>query len=365
MNKKSFQKVLSVWLSLGVLTLLVISFKWNSLSAFFKKENKVPKLNEIIEKQKGAHVFGLLDTINLAHLRKYNLEWITLVPFAGQKYHNSSSISYRKRRGGEQDRDSILQNQITLARQFGFKVFLKPHIWILDPSDGKWRSDIFPNNDEEWELWKTGYTSFILNQAKIAEKTNTEMFCIGTEFTRLTLEKPEYFEGLIKEVRKVYSGKLTYAANWYQEYEQITFWEDLDYIGIQAYFPLVNNLNPSTDEIVLGWNKYLPKLESFSTKYNRKILFTELGYKSTPEAAKEPWHWIDHESLDQEILSYETQSNAYAAFFKSVWIQNWFEGVHFWQLRSDRKGRESPKRKFDFTPQGKPAEKVIANGFKK
>ena len=32
---------------------------------------------------------------------------------------------------------------------------------------------------------------------------------------------------IIGEVRKVYDGKLTYSANWYREFEQITFWMSL------------------------------------------------------------------------------------------------------------------------------------------
>jgi hypothetical protein len=46
---------------------------------------------------------------------------------------------------------------------------------------------------------------------------------------------------------------LTYAANW-DKYDQVSFWDELDFIGIQAYFPLTDQTNPSAEEIKKGWN---------------------------------------------------------------------------------------------------------------
>jgi len=42
---------------------------------------------------------------------------------------------------------------------------------------------------------------------------------------------------LIQNIRKIYSGQLTYAAN-FDNYQNIAFWEDLDVMGINAYFKL-------------------------------------------------------------------------------------------------------------------------------
>lgn len=49
---------------------------------------------------------------------------------------------------------------------------------------------------------------------------------------------------LIRQIRRVYHGPLTYAANWSGEYKQIRFWDALDYVGIQAYFPLRHGRQP-------------------------------------------------------------------------------------------------------------------------
>ena len=42
---------------------------------------------------------------------------------------------------------------------------------------------------------------------------------------------------LINKTRTIYKGQLTYAAN-YDNYHEVDFWEHLDFIGINAYFPL-------------------------------------------------------------------------------------------------------------------------------
>ncbi len=335
--------------------------KWNAPT----ESNKEPLHNPFATepKQKGAHVFGYLDSTDFQTLRQNNLEWITLVAWGFQKDFDSPIVTHHD---GDslhiQQHDSSWVRQIGLVRAAGFKVFFKPHLWIDSPTDGKWRADIVQASPENWELWASSYRNFIIRYAKVAEQAHAEMYCIGAEFSRLSSEKPEYWKTLIHDIRQIYSGKLTYAANWYDEYEKITFWSDLDYIGVQAYFPLAKNRNPSVEQIAAGWNNYLPALESISKKYNRQILFTEMGYKSTSESAIEPWHWIEKNTPSDSLLSLETQANCYQAFFNTVWQQEWFAGVHIWQLRTKLK-RKHRENNMDFTPQGKPAELVIAKGF--
>ena len=209
-----------------------------------------------------------------------------------------------------------------------------------------------------------GYRSFILLYAEMAEQAEVEMFCIGTELTRLSKNKPEFWRSLIKDVKAVYKGKLTYAGNWYKEYESISFWDELDYIGIQAYFPLTNKDNPDVAELKQYWERKSSDLAGFSAKFNKPILFTEIGYKSTIDGASKPWEWIDYYNNGATFeQSFQTQSNAYQSVFETVWHENWFAGMHLWQWRGDGRNRRDRNR-LDFTPQNKPAEQIIAAGFK-
>lgn len=315
-----------------------------------------------LEKQKGVHDFGINDDTDFQPLKDSNIEWVTLVPWGFQPDYNSPKVFHIRDSSYTEAHNEKWLKQIAQVHDAGFKVFLKPHLWIHEPSIGKWRADVFPDNDSDWKTWQKSYRAFILRYAGLAEQGKAEMFCIGVEFTRLTLEKPAFWYELIEEIRSVYSGKLVYAANWYQEFENVPFWEEVDYIGIQAYFPLVTNEYPSVEQISEGWKPYLPAMESIHEKFNRPILFTEMGYRSTADGAIEPWHWIEDPAKQGKLYSSETQVNAYQAFFNTLWDQEWFAGVHIWQMRSDWEGLDEYS-KLDFTPQGKPAEAVIAEGF--
>jgi len=71
---------------------------------------------------------------------------------------------------------------------------------------------------------------------------------------------------LIADIRKLYRGKLTYAANWAKELNDVPFWAELDFIGIQAYYPLTDKANPTVDELEEGWRRHLPSMEEIHTK---------------------------------------------------------------------------------------------------
>lgn len=358
--------------AVGLVFILFLSSQWRGINTAFKDQRYSSQDAETTaasvsygERQKGAHVFWIQENTNFQPLIESNLEWITMVSWGFQDDVDSPNVTHHDGDSlNMMQHDSGWIDRIKLVRSAGFKVFFKPHLWVMEPSDGKWRSDIFPTNEENWKIWQKTYRDFILRYAKVAEKGKAEMYCIGVEFSRLAVEKPDFWRSLIQEIRSIYSGKLVYAANWYNEFEKITFWEELDFIGVQAYFPLAKNDYPGVEEISKGWSNYLSILKSTAKKYNRKILFTEMGYRSTAGSAIKPWEWVENDNGKKDILSFETQANCYKAFFDTVWEKDWFAGVHIWQMRSDYSKKNTDKMyNFDFTPQGKSAEKIIALGF--
>ncbi|RZW38010.1 MAG: hypothetical protein EX263_14270, partial [Flavobacteriaceae bacterium] len=275
---------------------------------------------------------------------------MTLVSWGFQDNHKSSKLTHHNNDSVYiKHHDSSWVERIKIARSAGFKVFLKPHIWIDQPIDGKWRNYIYPESEPDWEIWQQHYTDFILRYAKIAALSDTDMFCIGTELSRLAVEKPLFWTDLISKIRQIYKGKLTYAANWNKTYKEITFWDQLDVIGIQAYFPLTKTEFPSVDEIAMGWDKYITNMATLSNTYNKQIVFTELGYKSTSGSAIHPWAWAEDPLNTDKTISEETQANCYKAFFKTIWPQQWFAGVHIWQLR-DNYSKNDRDYYYDFIP---------------
>lgn len=318
-------------------------------------------------KQKGMHFFGRrgVDDQQMEELKRNHIEWLTFVPYGWQADYDSERIG---RRGIDYRtwtrRDSAMAIQLQWVKENGFHVMMKPHIWMGDNESGKWRSEIDPRGGQAgWETWSASYRDFILHYAAMSEAIGVEMLCIGTELHKPVKEHPEFWKQLIAEVRQVYSGKLTYAANWYREVDDVSFWRELDFIGVQAYYPLCKQTDPSLKDLLKGWKPHLKQLEKLHKTYQKPILFTEIGYKSTPNAAIDPWEWVDKIDPKHRTLSLETQANCYEAFFRTFWHRPWFAGAHFWQWRTGRRRHDSQRDNFDFTPQNKPAEQTLSKWF--
>ena len=153
--------------------------------------------------------------------------------------------------------DKALVHAINTAHSLGMKVTLKPHVDIYTD---EWRGDIIPS-----EAWWASYRKFILRYLRLAEQYNVESFSIGTELVNVTMPKwLSHWSDLIREARAAFSGKLTYSANW-DEYETVGFWSDLDYVGIDAYFPLTSQEDPPKEELLSAWQSHAQAIDRWIT----------------------------------------------------------------------------------------------------
>lgn len=344
---------------------------------------KVPSDNTeelllIKEKQKGVCWVGSrqdVDELLFQELSEKNIRWISQTPFGWQSSHESPDISLGWRGSNNtSDRDLGVIKTTQLAKRQGIKTILKPHIWLRN-ADTHWRGEIAMTSEEDWQTWFENYESFILHYARLAEQEKIEILCIGTELHQTCEIKNNEWVVLIGKIREVYSGKLTYAANFNEEYEDVKFWNLMDYIGIQAYFPLSKDENPTLEALKAGWNNPIAELRKFSKKYNKPILFTEVGYKSTKDAAKTPWSWPQSISKEERqiIYSEKTQALCYEAMFQTVWKEPWLAGIYLWkwypnfnQTRTRGNWSEEDRKNYfnvDFTPQNKEAEQVMKKWY--
>lgn len=312
-----------------------------------------------IEKQRGVCWVGgrqIISEAEFSSLLKNNINWISQTPFAWQSSPSDPIIRMNTSsdRSWWGESDNGISETTQLAHKINIKTLLKPHLWIRN----SWPGEVKMENENAWHEWFTNYQKFIIHYAQLAEKNKIEILCVGTELTIASSHEAQW-RNLIQEIRKVYSGKLTYAANFDKEYEQVEFWDALDFIGIQAYFPLSKNTNPSTEELSVSWTGHLKSIEKIQKKFNKPVIFTEIGYRSTEDAAIEPWKW-PQENKDA-ISSDVTQARCYEAFFKSAWEKNWLAGAYFWKWYPHG---EKDMMEIDFTPQGKMAEKVLSQYYK-
>ncbi len=319
---------------------------------------------------------------NISQIKDCNVGWISQTPFAWMSAHDIPEIRFdgdNRHNWGESDFGLIHTAQV--AKSQGVKVILKPHIWLHSKGD-EWRSDIAMKSKEDWKTWFEQYECMILHYAHVAEEGKMDALCIGTELTQASTKHTQEWRDIIAKIRKIYSGKLTYAGNFYKEYDEIRFWDDLDFIGIQAYFPLTKKKNPTKSELVKGWKKPLKAMHKLSKKYNKPIMFTEIGYKNVVDAAIEPWVWPRQVAEETMEISDETQAICYEAMFEALWDKEWFSGVFIWkwfhgghtrnsdelfewisERRKKRYGQDHKQHWIQFTPQGKLAEQVMHKWF--
>ena len=253
--------------------------------------------------------------------------------------------------------DESLAHVIQKSHELGMKVMLKLHLDIIDKSDGSWRGEIGCTREQDWDAWFRAYTDYILYYAKIANQENVEMICVGTELSTAATVKGYKWNDLIKEVRNVYKGALTYAAHW-DRYMDIRFWDQLDYVGINAYFPLTEKMQPTYDELVEGWDKWVKEMESFQKEVNKPIIFPEIGCNSADGAAIRPWEHVPRSEVNLEL-----QKNYYKVLMEIFWDKPWFYGQYWWYWGTNvHMGGEYNR---NFTPQNKPAEDIVKEWYAK
>jgi hypothetical protein len=216
----------------------------------------------------------------IKEIRGVGANWISIHPYA--TIHASGRVTWRP--FDPKNPPAHLVRPIKEAHALGMKVFIKPHLAYWG-SPFKWRGEIAFEKDSDWQRFFDSYSKWIV--AVAAACKDADGFCVGTELDK-TIAKDKKWRALISAVRKVTKAPLTYAANW-TDYTAIGFWDALDIIGIQAYFPLTDKKNAKVAELRAGWQTTMATLRKFAAKKSRNIVFTELGYNTSFEAAIRPW----------------------------------------------------------------------------
>jgi glycosyl hydrolase family 113 len=259
------------------------------------------------------------------------------------------------KRMGTTPSDEAVVHAIRKAHELGMKVMLKPHLDLIDKSDGSWRGEISCLKESAWESWFNSYTDFIMHYVEIAKKEKVELICVGTELSTAATTKGYFWKVLIRKIRKQYSGLLTYAAHW-DRYQDIRFWDALDYVGINAYFPLSEEMSPTYDQLKDGWTKWVIEMEEFQARVQKPIIFPEIGCNSCDGAAIRPW-----EHAPRREINLELQANYYKVLMDIFFEKEWFYGQYWWYWETNSSMGGSLNR--SFTPQNKPAEKVVKEGY--
>ncbi|MBL7073101.1 MAG: discoidin domain-containing protein [Candidatus Omnitrophica bacterium] len=287
--------------------------------------------------------------ITLARVKGLGYDTVAIMVPAYQDALDSTLVFTNDKPNGDTPTDKALKHAIKTSHELGLRVMIKPHV---DPRTDEARINIMPS-----EAWFDSYEALTVRYAVLAEENKVEMFSIGTELEATTFETwTPRWNRIIAKVKENYSGVLTYSANW-TEYQEVPFWEKMDFIGIDAYFPLTETNNPSLEELKSAWTREADKIEKWLTEKkltDKGVLFTEVGYPSADGASRQPWVAITKVTDEKE------QAECLQAMFESVSTRPWFKGYYIWQYFPQ--DRWSP---LGFTVKGKKAEEVIVEWMKR
>jgi len=261
--------------------LLLMGWPLHSLAAQTDENHREFLRGIVVSCPRAGQVWGSPEMArSLEEITSLGVEWVAIHPYA--RVGRDGTIRFRPT--AEAD---YLQRAADLAQQAGVKLFWKPHLAYWGSFD--WRGAIeFGDDTAAWRRFFDGYRTFIVDQASFAESVGVDLLAVGVEYEQTTHHEFEWRQ-IIAAVRSVFSGRLTYAANW-DSLERVPFWDALDLIGVHAYFPLTHEEFPDRSAIWRGWDGPLARLASLSQSLQDKpVLFAEIGYSRSPRAAAEPW----------------------------------------------------------------------------
>jgi photosystem II stability/assembly factor-like uncharacterized protein len=295
---------------------------------------------------------------SLELLRATGANWVTIVPVYWMSDTGAPNVFWMD---DQSPTDSEVIKAIRWAKQLNLKVFMKPEVHCVS---GVWQGHHNPHG----ATWFQSYGFFIRRYARIAQQERCQMFCVGSELDRTTDSDSErvWWTDIIDWVRGEYLGPITYAADW-RTYRGIPFWDSLDLVGINAYFPLWNDAvpdpgPPSWPVGNLSWywdNSCIPGIESLRVSLAdtlKPIIFTEIGYRSISGCSHEPWNDTVSGTYDPT-----EQRNCYIAAMHSLLGKPWFAGWfwHDWTTDPNQGGTGD----LSYTPKGKPAQDVLRRWF--
>lgn len=240
-----------------------------------------------------------------------------------------------------------------IAHDHKMRIVLMPLILLTDPRGTEWRGVI---NPPSWDDWFDEYTKILVRFARIAAANNVEVLSVGSELIS-TERYTERWRKVIREVRRVYPGKLTYSANW-DHYKVVQFWDDLDIVGMTSYYKLSDDQVPTLEALLSEWVPLKDGILIWQSKIGKPLLFTEVGWCSQEGAAIEPWNYYYKQRATPEGL--EVQRRCYRAFMETWQDTPQVGGVLWWEWMNVPGGPTD----FNYTPKGKPAEKELRDWFK-
>ncbi|GAV19780.1 hypothetical protein MMIC_P0738 [Mariprofundus micogutta] len=272
---------------------------------------------------------------------------VVFIPFLEQKSASSLEISK-----SAAVTDAQLRAAVRHAKKYGLKVTIKPQILI----PGSWAGAIKHKDEHSWQAWFDSYSKRIIEHARFAAELRVDSFVIGTELSQAARHVP--WPRLIRQLRDILPKPiiLTYAAHNIDGLKAFPYWQDLDAVALTLYPSLGDS--GSKEEMKLHIDQTVEELRLAVAEINLPLWVLEIGMPSAAGASARPWEWHNLKSAKVDL---SLQKNALDLWLRSL-DQAWVNGVFVWAWYSDIGAGGAQDA--DYTPQNKPAEKMIRRYWK-
>ncbi len=174
--------------------------------------------------------------------------------------------------------DDLLIWLMDEANTRGLRVCLTPLLEIESHAENQWRGAIAP---ETWDRWWWSYQRFVTHYARLAGSRKAALLSVGSELVT-TEDQPDRWRALVRAVRKIYRGKLSYGAH-IDHVADVQFWDALDLVsvtGIRKYLDSTAGTDEQLRQQLLPWAR---KLRNWALAEGKHYVFSDLGYVAARE----------------------------------------------------------------------------------
>ena len=282
----------------------------------------------------------------LDDLARIGVNWVAIHPYGSI----GADGTVGSRRMQDDEAPEWIVRPIREAHARGMSILVIPHLAYWG-SPFSWRGAIEFAEPEAHKRFFETYTAWITRIARAAK--DADGFSIGNETDRLIGCEAEW-RAVIAAVRKETKAHLTYASN-FDAYERVPFWDALDAIGVQAYFPLSEAPDPTDEELRSAWKREIERMRALSTRLGKPVVCTELGYDLSLDAARRPWE-SGRRRRDDPVAARSLQERCLrVALTEIAGEKDWLRGAFLW------KWFIGPTRHEDFRMQEPRIRTVIAD----
>jgi hypothetical protein len=246
---------------------------------------------------------------------------------------------------------------LAVAEKAHMRVTLRPVLnedVLVARNPQAWRGSIEPKSRA---AWFRSYRKLLLPYAAAAQAGRAATFVVGTELT--SLEGSPQWSGLVRSLRSVYGGQLTYDLN-HDEFSADTANPPIPSHNVDAYPQFVLPANASVARLTSSWDGWLG---AHPPSVRRALTLSEIGIDAVAGSYKDPWAW---RSTRSARIDTRVQAAWYQAVCNAVSAERLGGGIYWWEVNFDANpARPRPFESDRLTFLDRPAQRVIRNCFAK